>query len=97
MENKIDTLIICPFTRRIREMKAEEFIEKILVQQLHASYIAVGTDFHFGHPEAGRHSYAAALCKAVWITAGSGRESSVSKPGNQQLLRTFGRRWETGM
>ena len=44
LENKIDTLIICPFTREIREMKAEEFIEKILVQQLHASYIAVGTE-----------------------------------------------------
>ena len=53
LENKIDTLIICPFTREIREMKAEEFIEKILVQQLHASYIAVGTDFHFGHQKRG--------------------------------------------
>ena len=49
----MDTLIICPFTEAIREMEAEEFIEKILIEQLHAAYIAVGTDFHFGHQKRG--------------------------------------------
>ena len=41
LEGCVDTLIICPFTEAIREMEAEEFIEKILIEQLHAAYIAV--------------------------------------------------------
>ena len=53
LEGCVDTLIICPFTEAIREMEAEEFIEKILIEQLHAAYIAVGTDFHFGHQKRG--------------------------------------------
>ncbi|MGC4020207.1 MAG: bifunctional riboflavin kinase/FAD synthetase [Muricomes sp.] len=53
LENQVDCLIQCPFTEEIREMEAETFIEKILVEKLHASYIAVGTDFHFGHNKRG--------------------------------------------
>ena len=63
----MDTLIICPFTEAIREMEAEEFIEKILIEQLHAAYIAVGTDFHFWSSEARRYLYAETVCKALWI------------------------------
>ena len=53
LEHEVDTLLICPFTTEIRGMKAEEFIERILVKQLHASYIVVGTDFHFGYQKRG--------------------------------------------
>ena len=56
LEGCVDTLIICPFTEAIREMEAEEFIEKILIEQLHAAYIAVGTDFHFGYQRRGDHA-----------------------------------------
>lgn len=53
LEGMVDTLIVCPFTREIREMEAEAFIRDILAGQLHAAYIAVGTDFHFGHGKRG--------------------------------------------
>ena len=46
-------MIQCPFTKEIREMEAETFIEKILVNTLHASHIVVGTDFYFGHGKRG--------------------------------------------
>ncbi len=53
LETQVDCMIQCPFTKEIREMEAEAFIEKFLVEKLHASYIVVGTDFHFGHRKRG--------------------------------------------
>lgn len=53
LETQVDCMIQCPFTKEIREMEAEAFIEKILIEKLHASYIAVGKDFHFGHKKRG--------------------------------------------
>lgn len=51
--DQVDCMIQCPFTKEIREMEAEAFIEEVLVQRLHASYIVVGRDFHFGHSKRG--------------------------------------------
>lgn len=53
LENRVDTLIVCPFTKELREMSAERFIEEVLVGQLHAAYIVVGTDFYFGYGKSG--------------------------------------------
>ncbi|MEE1085971.1 MAG: bifunctional riboflavin kinase/FAD synthetase [Schaedlerella sp.] len=53
LEDVVDYLIDCPFTKELREMEAEEFIRKILVGTLHAAYIVVGTDFMFGHKKRG--------------------------------------------
>ena len=53
LEEQVDCMIQCPFTKEIREMEAETFIEKILVDTLHASHIVVGTDFYFGHGKRG--------------------------------------------
>ena len=82
LEGCVDTLIICPFTEAIREMEAEEFIEKILIEQLHAAYIAVGTDFHFGHQKRGD----ICMLKQYAKRYGDCRKGSVSKKGNQQYL-----------
>ena len=53
LEGKIDYLIDYPFTRELREMEAEMFIEKILFRTLHAVHLVVGTDFSFGHNRRG--------------------------------------------
>lgn len=53
LEGKVDCLIEYPFTREVREMEAEEFIRKVLAEQLHAAHIVVGTDFCFGHGKRG--------------------------------------------
>lgn len=53
LEEQVDYLISCPFTKELREMEAEEFIEEILVERFHATHIVVGTDFHFGHGKRG--------------------------------------------
>lgn len=53
LTDQVDCMIQCPFTREIREMEAETFIKEVLSEQLHASYIVVGRDFHFGHGKRG--------------------------------------------
>ena len=67
LEGCVDTLIICPFTEAIREMEAEEFIEKILIEQLHAAIHCSGNRFSFWSSEARRYLYAETVCKALWI------------------------------
>ena len=49
----IDYMVECPFVPEIIQMEPETFVEKILVGQLHAKYIAVGPDFRFGHNRRG--------------------------------------------
>lgn len=53
LEQQVDYMIECPFTKEIREMEAVTFIEDILVRTLHASCIIVGKDFRFGHGKRG--------------------------------------------
>lgn len=48
----IDYLYECPFTDEIRNMEAVDFVRKI-VEDLNVRYIAVGTDFGFGHNRQG--------------------------------------------
>ena len=67
-------------------MEAEEFIEKILIEQLHAAYIAVGTDFHFGHQKRGDICMLKQYAKRYGYEPGDCRKGSVSKKGNQQYL-----------
>lgn len=49
----ISCLIECPFVPEISGMKPEAFVKEILVERLHAKYITVGTDFHFGYQRQG--------------------------------------------
>ena len=53
LEGKADWLLECPFTKELREMEAEAFIEQVLIGKLHAAHIVVGTDFTFGHGKRG--------------------------------------------
>lgn len=46
-------LIDCPFTPELSGMEAEDFVREVLVNRLHAKYIAVGSDFRFGHKRGG--------------------------------------------
>jgi riboflavin kinase/FMN adenylyltransferase len=53
LKDKVDYLIDCPFTKEFSAIEAEDFIEKVLVGALHASYVVVGEDFCFGHGKRG--------------------------------------------
>lgn len=52
LEGRVDYLVECPFFS-VKEMEAEEFIEKILAGVFHVKYIVVGENFRFGHNRRG--------------------------------------------
>lgn len=49
----VDMMIECPFTEEIRNMEAEDFVRRILLERLHACCIVIGRDFRFGHNRTG--------------------------------------------
>lgn len=52
-ETGLDYFIECPFVPEISGMEPEDFLRDVLIGQLHARYIIVGRDFHFGHNRRG--------------------------------------------
>lgn len=63
LEGKIDYLVEYPFTKELREMEAEDFIDQILCDNFHASHIVVGTDFSFGYRKKGDAAMLAAFAE----------------------------------
>ena len=53
LKDKIDVLITCPLTDRIKEMSPEKFVEEILVNRLKVKCLVIGMDFRFGHERKG--------------------------------------------
>lgn len=49
----VDHLLECPFLPEVAHMEPEVFVEKVLVGQLHAAFVAVGKDFRFGYQRKG--------------------------------------------
>lgn len=49
----IEELLECPFIPEISHMEPEKFVKEVLVGQLHAAFVAVGEDFHFGFQRKG--------------------------------------------
>jgi riboflavin kinase/FMN adenylyltransferase len=47
-QSGIDHLIIYPFTPEFAQMSYEQFVEKILIDQIHTRYLVVGYDHKFG-------------------------------------------------
>lgn len=49
----VDLVLCLPFNKQLKELSAEDFIKKILVEGLHIKHIEVGDDFCFGAKRAG--------------------------------------------
>ncbi len=49
----IEQLILLPFNRDLASLSPQQFVEQILVKQLQASQITVGSDFRFGYQRKG--------------------------------------------
>lgn len=47
-QSGIDHLIIYPFTHEFAQLSYEQFVEQILVEQIHTKYLVVGYDHKFG-------------------------------------------------
>ena len=48
-----DHVLVLPFDRERSQQRAEDFVDEIVVELLHAKAVVVGTDFRFGHRAAG--------------------------------------------
>jgi len=82
----IDYMIECPFVTQIIQMEPERFIEEILVNQLHAKYIAVGPDFRYGHNRRGDAQFLQSLSRKY------GYETEVVDKeclGNKEISSTY--------
>lgn len=49
----VDVLLQLPFTLELSRMSSDEFVQKVLVDRLHAAGVVVGGNFQFGHKAAG--------------------------------------------
>jgi riboflavin kinase/FMN adenylyltransferase len=49
----VDAVLVVPFDRDVSTWTPEEFIDRILVDALHAGVVVVGANFRFGHRAAG--------------------------------------------
>jgi riboflavin kinase / FMN adenylyltransferase len=63
----IQQLILLPFDRDLVKLSPQEFVDRIIVQQLQAKFISVGEDFRFGNQRAGNATDLVTLTAAVGI------------------------------
>ncbi len=52
-EQGVENVVVLPFTAEVARLLPEEFVERIVVGQLHAKIVMVGDNFRFGHKQAG--------------------------------------------
>src|SRR5579872_4517733 len=52
-EQGVENVVVLPFTAEVARLSPEEFVERIVVGQLHAKIVMVGDNFRFGHKQAG--------------------------------------------
>jgi riboflavin kinase/FMN adenylyltransferase len=63
----IDHLVIIEFTRKFSEMKACEFVEKVLVDHIGTRNVVVGYDHHFGYQGEGNFNTIKECARALGI------------------------------
>jgi riboflavin kinase / FMN adenylyltransferase len=52
-EQGVQDVVVLPFTTEVAQLSPEEFVQRIVVGQLHARIVMVGDNFRFGHKQAG--------------------------------------------
>jgi riboflavin kinase/FMN adenylyltransferase len=63
----VEQLVLLPFDGELASLSPQEFVEKILVQQLGATQVSVGQDFHFGHRRTGTSADLQAIASSYGI------------------------------
>jgi riboflavin kinase / FMN adenylyltransferase len=56
-QNGIDYLVVLPFNTELAQLSAEEFIQKIYIQELQTKKMVIGYDHHFGKNREGNFDY----------------------------------------
>ena len=50
---EVDAVLVLPFTRELSLWEPDEFVQRVLVDALHAVEVHVGENFRYGHRAAG--------------------------------------------
>jgi riboflavin kinase/FMN adenylyltransferase len=53
LDQRVDLVLVLPFTRAFSELSPPDFVEHVLVERLRAVKVVVGTNFRFGHRAGG--------------------------------------------
>lgn len=81
-----DILAECPFTEELMNMEPEAFVKEYLVDRLHAEYLAIGSDFHFGHNRSGTPQLLFELGKKYGFTV---EIIEKEKDGEREISSTY--------
>lgn len=52
-EQGVESVVVLPFTVEVARLSPQEFVERIVVGQLHAKIVMIGDNFRFGHKQSG--------------------------------------------
>ena len=63
----VEQLVLLPFDRELASLSPQQFVEKILVQQLQARRVSVGQDFCFGYRRSGTSADLQAIASSYGI------------------------------
>lgn len=63
----VEQLLLLPFDQELASLSPQDFVEKILVQQLQATHVSVGQDFHFGYRRSGTATDLQAIASSYGI------------------------------
>ncbi len=63
----VEQLVLLPFNHELASLSPQQFVEKILVEQLQVTRVSVGQDFHFGHRRAGTSADLQAIASTYGI------------------------------
>lgn len=82
-------VVVLPFTKEFASLTPDQFIEDILLEQLHATHVTVGANFTFGHKAAGNVEYLKACGKNFEVSAvdlSENRGSAISSSRIRTLI-----------
>ncbi|MHA6763166.1 bifunctional riboflavin kinase/FAD synthetase [Streptacidiphilus sp. PAMC 29251] len=87
----VDAVLVIPFTLEFSHLSPEEFVQRILVDALHATLIVEGTNFRFGHRASGNVALLAELGARYDFTVDIA-DFSVESANGTPLSSTLARR-----
>jgi riboflavin kinase/FMN adenylyltransferase len=92
-EEGIEQVLILPFTGELALVTPEEFARQVLVARLDARAVLVGSNFHFGHRQAGNMRVLVELGRKLGfeteiVPSVTCRGRVVSSSGIRELIRT---------
>jgi len=82
-----DAVFVLAFTPAVSQLTPEDFVRRVLVDELHAAAVVVGADFRFGHRAAGDVALLRKLGEQCGYTV-SGVEEQADRAGRLSSTRT---------